>query len=166
MSVLRSPLVIGTLGLARSVRRLECHPRSTFVIISSLLLGVVGAWAQLPVVPENVKTTVRRRVDNGYCPGIVVGLMNTNGSTCFSSVAFPLTRASILARDQPLGRCSRWTADPRLEKDSKQGMCDLLDTEPPSSPFGSALRLTAFAQGERRTTPGPFDSAFATDDLP
>ena len=49
-----------------------------------LLSAFIGVQAQLPVVPEDVKTTVRQRVDYGYCPGIVVGLMNTNGSTYFS----------------------------------------------------------------------------------
>jgi len=49
-----------------------------------LLLAIVQVHAQLPVVPEDVKTTVRQRVDYAYCPGIVIGLMNTNGATYFS----------------------------------------------------------------------------------
>lgn len=49
-----------------------------------LLLASLNAQAQPPVVPEDVKTTVRQRVDCGYYPGIVVGLMNTNGPTYFS----------------------------------------------------------------------------------
>ncbi len=49
-----------------------------------LLLAFVRIQAQSPVVPEDVKTTVRQRVDYGYCPGIVVGLRNTNGSAYFT----------------------------------------------------------------------------------
>lgn len=49
-----------------------------------LLLALVHVQGQLPVIPEDAKTTVRRRVDYGYCPGIVVGLRNTNGSVYFS----------------------------------------------------------------------------------
>jgi CubicO group peptidase (beta-lactamase class C family) len=40
--------------------------------------------ANPPVVPADVQTAVRQRVDYGYCPGIVVGLMNTNGPAYFS----------------------------------------------------------------------------------
>jgi len=48
------------------------------------LLVCLGAQAQVPVIPQDVQTSVRQRVDYGYCPGIVVGLMTTNGSTYFS----------------------------------------------------------------------------------
>ena len=48
-----------------------------------LLPALVRVQAQLPVLPEDAKTAVRQRVDYGYCPGIVVGLMKTNGSTYF-----------------------------------------------------------------------------------
>jgi CubicO group peptidase (beta-lactamase class C family) len=62
--------------------RLTCP----FLATHSLLLLCVFVTAQTaaPVVPEDVKTTVRQRVDYGYCPGIVVGLMNTNGSAYFN----------------------------------------------------------------------------------
>jgi hypothetical protein len=76
--------VVGALGLALSLRQLRRNPRATILAVASLLLEPVRAHAQLPVVPENIKTTVRQRVDYGYCPGIVVGLMNTSGCTYFS----------------------------------------------------------------------------------
>ncbi|HOW66013.1 MAG TPA: serine hydrolase [Candidatus Paceibacterota bacterium] len=76
--------VVGALGLALFMRRLGHHVRSAVVAVPGLLLTVVGAEAQPPVVPENIKTTVRQRVDYGYCPSIVVGLMNTNGCAYFS----------------------------------------------------------------------------------
>jgi D-alanyl-D-alanine-carboxypeptidase/D-alanyl-D-alanine-endopeptidase len=41
-------------------------------------------WPALPVIPEHVKTTIRERVDYGYAPAVVVGLMNTNGPAFFS----------------------------------------------------------------------------------
>ena len=59
-----------------------CWRRATWGAL--LLLALVRVQAQLPVIPEDAKTTVRQRVDCGYCPGIVVGLMNTNGPTYFS----------------------------------------------------------------------------------
>jgi CubicO group peptidase (beta-lactamase class C family) len=54
------------------------------MVLFGLVLGTWGsAQTGPPVVPEDVKTAVRQRVDYGYCPGLVVGLMNTNGSTFF-----------------------------------------------------------------------------------
>lgn len=75
--------IVGMLGLVQLVRRPWRSLRPTVLAILALHLALVGAPAQLPVVPENVKTTVRQRVDYGYCPGMVVGLMNTNGTTYF-----------------------------------------------------------------------------------
>ena len=50
----------------------------------SMLSLTWTAWAQVPTIPENVKTSVRQRVDYGYAPSVVVALMNTNGPTYFS----------------------------------------------------------------------------------
>ncbi|MBE7499043.1 MAG: hypothetical protein HS113_01780 [Verrucomicrobiales bacterium] len=55
-----------------------CWRRATWGAL--LLLALVRVQAQLPVVAGDVQTTVHQRVDYGCCPGIVVGLMNTNGS--------------------------------------------------------------------------------------
>jgi CubicO group peptidase (beta-lactamase class C family) len=63
----------------------EAQTRWFLAVQSALALCVHAAsHAAAPVVPADVKTTVGQRVDYGYCPGIVVGLMNTNGSTYFS----------------------------------------------------------------------------------
>jgi CubicO group peptidase (beta-lactamase class C family) len=37
-----------------------------------------------PVIPEEVQSSIRARVDNGYNIGIVVGMVNTRGETFFS----------------------------------------------------------------------------------
>lgn len=54
--------------------------------------NVIGAWlfgaailnAAPPVIPEAVKESIRKRVDFGYVPGIVVGMVNADGTTYFS----------------------------------------------------------------------------------
>ncbi len=54
-----------------------------------LLVSAASAFAAIPVlssspaIPPEVQTTIRQRVDYGYCPGIVVGLLNTEGATYF-----------------------------------------------------------------------------------
>jgi len=40
--------------------------------------------AEPPVVPADVQTTIRERVDYGYAPGIVLGLRNQDGTTLFA----------------------------------------------------------------------------------
>lgn len=42
-----------------------------------------GARATPPVIPEDVQVHVRQRVDYGYCPGVAVGVMSTNGASYF-----------------------------------------------------------------------------------
>ena len=64
-----------------------------------LLLMCLGVQAQVPVVPQDVQTSVRQRVDYGYCPGIVVGLMNTNGATYFSYGSVDLNGGSAVDED-------------------------------------------------------------------
>ncbi len=64
-----------------------------------LPLGLYSVHAQPPVVPEDVKTTVRQRVDYGYCPGIVVGLLNTNGPAYFSYGSVDLDGGSVVAEN-------------------------------------------------------------------
>lgn len=54
------------------------------MIQCGFILGALAfARAEPPVVPEDVRTAVQQRVDYGYCPGLVVGLMSTNGSSYF-----------------------------------------------------------------------------------
>lgn len=71
--------------IANRMSRRELGTRWFLVAQSTLTLCVQAhVQAAAPVVPEDVKTTVRQRVDYGYCPGVVVGLMNTNGTSYFS----------------------------------------------------------------------------------
>lgn len=55
--------------------------------IGSIFWGASAAQTGPPVIPEDVQTAIRQRVDWGYCPGIVVGLMNASGSSfsCYGS---------------------------------------------------------------------------------
>jgi len=57
--------------------------RFPVLAISTVLWLASTARADLPVIPEDVKVSIRQRVDYGYCPAVVVGLMNTNGPTYF-----------------------------------------------------------------------------------
>jgi CubicO group peptidase (beta-lactamase class C family) len=49
-----------------------------------LCAGQVPAWAQSPIIPQDVTVNIRARVTNGFTPGIVVGMINSNGTTYFS----------------------------------------------------------------------------------
>jgi len=49
-----------------------------------LYVGQVPAWAQSPIIPQDVTANIRARVTNGFTPGIVVGMINSNGTTYFS----------------------------------------------------------------------------------
>jgi D-alanyl-D-alanine-carboxypeptidase/D-alanyl-D-alanine-endopeptidase len=49
-----------------------------------LLLGHLVAQAQGPVIPQDVIGSILARVTNAYTPGIVVGLIDTNGTAYFS----------------------------------------------------------------------------------
>jgi CubicO group peptidase (beta-lactamase class C family) len=73
---------------------LTCRCAVTWGVL--VLVAFVRVQAQLPVVPEEVKTSVRQRVDYGYCPGIVVGLMNTNGASYFSYGSIDLDGGSAV----------------------------------------------------------------------
>jgi CubicO group peptidase (beta-lactamase class C family) len=55
-------------------------------LIATLVLAAVPriANAQLPVVPPEVEANIRLRITNAYNTGIVVGLINSNGTRFFS----------------------------------------------------------------------------------
>lgn len=50
----------------------------------ALRLSCVQAQAALPVIPETVKSRIRARVDYGYNPSVVVGLVNSDGRAWYS----------------------------------------------------------------------------------
>jgi CubicO group peptidase (beta-lactamase class C family) len=41
-------------------------------------------WGAAPQIPEEVKTTIRQRVNYGYCPAVIVGLRNSEGAAYFA----------------------------------------------------------------------------------
>lgn len=48
------------------------------------VIGAAIAVAAPPVIPDGVKESIRKRVDFGYVPGMVVGMVNADGTTYFS----------------------------------------------------------------------------------
>ncbi|MGJ8698250.1 MAG: serine hydrolase domain-containing protein [Verrucomicrobiaceae bacterium] len=59
-----------------------CSPRH--LAIAGLIALSTSALAAPPVIPEVVKANIRKRVDFGYVPGIVVTMVNPDGTTTFS----------------------------------------------------------------------------------
>ena len=60
------------------------------ILLSRLALVLLGmgfpllSWAAiLPAIPEDIKQSVRQRVDQGYCPGVVVGIITPQGRQYF-----------------------------------------------------------------------------------
>ena len=53
-------------------------------VIWALRLSCVQAQAALPIIPETVKSRIRARVDYGYNPSVVVGLVNSDGRAWYS----------------------------------------------------------------------------------
>ena len=60
------------------------------ILLPRLVLILLGmsfpalSWAaNLPAIPEDIKQSVRQRVDHGYCPGIVVGVITPQGRQYF-----------------------------------------------------------------------------------
>ena len=72
-------------------------------IIAALLLPLLGpelGRCQAPVIPDEVKANIMMRVTNGFNPAIVVGVVNSNGSTFFSCGVRDLdTSVHALGRD-------------------------------------------------------------------
>lgn len=56
--------------------------RSVAQLVVALVFVAGPALAQLPVIPSDVKSAVQKVIDYGYCRGMVVGLLNTNGAAC------------------------------------------------------------------------------------
>jgi serine-type D-Ala-D-Ala carboxypeptidase/endopeptidase len=46
-------------------------------------LPSLSAATNPPTIPDDIKQSARQRVDNGYCPGIVVGIVTPRGRTYF-----------------------------------------------------------------------------------
>jgi CubicO group peptidase (beta-lactamase class C family) len=62
-------------------------PKTTFLLVMSLaalLTHSAGLTAQSIEITEEVKSSIRARVDNGYNVGIIVGLIDGRGSSYFS----------------------------------------------------------------------------------
>jgi D-alanyl-D-alanine-carboxypeptidase/D-alanyl-D-alanine-endopeptidase len=52
-------------------------------LVCGLVAGYADCLAQAPTVPEDVVTSVHARVDHGYNVGIVVGIVNPQGTTYY-----------------------------------------------------------------------------------
>ena len=65
---------------------LSCQPRTKwiFAILLAFLASSPIFAVQSTNIPEDVKETIRERVDSGYNVGIIVGIINSNG-TCYYS---------------------------------------------------------------------------------
>jgi CubicO group peptidase (beta-lactamase class C family) len=50
----------------------------------ALVASVAGAFAAPPIVPGDVRDAVQERVDFGYTPGVVIGVINADGRTTWS----------------------------------------------------------------------------------
>ena len=53
-------------------------------VVGPLILSQATAQAHSPVIPPDVIGNIRSRVTNAITPGIVVGMINTTGTTYFS----------------------------------------------------------------------------------
>jgi len=53
-------------------------------LIACWMADTCSLHGAAPVIPEDVKTTIRQRVDYGYAPGMIVGLRNTDGAAFFA----------------------------------------------------------------------------------
>lgn len=59
--------------------------QKSLLILLSFLFGLytIGE-AQVPAIPREVKDNIRKRIDNGVSPGIVVGVIDATGITYYS----------------------------------------------------------------------------------
>ena len=57
---------------------------AVFRIHALLFSLAIPASAALPVVPAEVVQSVKDRVDFGYTPGVIVGMINADGRTVFA----------------------------------------------------------------------------------
>jgi serine-type D-Ala-D-Ala carboxypeptidase/endopeptidase len=61
------------------------HGSRSVELILGLLLGVARATlAQSPVLPAEVEARIQSRITNQYCPGFVVGMINSNAVQFYS----------------------------------------------------------------------------------
>lgn len=69
--------------MARTTSRVA----SSAWLVRLVALGLAGlaqpALAQLPAISSDVKAAVQKLVGYGYCPAIIVGVLNTNGTAYF-----------------------------------------------------------------------------------
>ncbi|MDB4664797.1 serine hydrolase [Verrucomicrobia bacterium] len=66
-----------TVGIPRSIR-------TTDLILLSLLFASVELAADPPVIPQDVRASIQRRVDYQYCPSMVVGMVNADGQVFYA----------------------------------------------------------------------------------
>jgi serine-type D-Ala-D-Ala carboxypeptidase/endopeptidase len=58
--------------------------RSALLFTAVLLLAAAPAQSQQPAVPEDIQAAIRGKVDNGWAPSIVVGVVDSTGTRYFA----------------------------------------------------------------------------------
>ena len=53
--------------------------RTPLLFTAALLLAAAPARSQQPVIPEDIQALIRSRVDNGWAPSIVLGVVDSTG---------------------------------------------------------------------------------------
>ena len=86
-----------SLKMASVVRGIPYH-RLALVLLGLNFTALFGV-ADPPTIPEDVKQSARQRVDNGYCPGIVIGVISPQGRQYFSYGRTMLTSGQLPDKD-------------------------------------------------------------------
>ncbi|MHC1765084.1 MAG: serine hydrolase [Verrucomicrobiia bacterium] len=79
----------------------------------TVLLWPSASAAEPPVIPEEIKTEIRKRVDNLYSTALVVGVLDTNGVSYFSYGTLDPDQGGTVNEDSLFfvgGQCKTFTA--------------------------------------------------------
>lgn len=52
---------------------------SPAILFLAMILPAPSPAADLPTIPDDIRQSIRMRVLNGYCPGIIVGIITPQG---------------------------------------------------------------------------------------
>ena len=69
------------------------------ILVSAALVGPARAQAPKPVVPDDVASSIRARVESGVMPGIVVGIVSPGGEAYYSQGVLEFGKAGRVDED-------------------------------------------------------------------
>ena len=105
------------------------HSNRKIPILLSLLAVSVSVAAERPSIPEPAKANIRNRVDLGFSPGIVVGLISADGTDYFSYGSTALKNGAAVNEDTifEIGSVSKVFTGLLLARLAEQGKLALED---------------------------------------